>query len=202
MSFKRIICVLGIFLCAVLYAGSLEDVIQQAENAIAEKYKTPIAKKSAVKKLVAIIDDADLTDEQKIADLKKAFPEAFKKEELPLIFTPQVSYHIHSLALGYDIQESSTQTITTVDIFKKINSSKTQNESSEKKDIRSQHKVNVDVSAGNEFSLNPFTWLKILFDTKVKLSGSYTYGRDSVNQQSELWSRSQQEIFSRESSQI
>ena len=61
-------------MCTVLYAETLEEVIQQAENAIAEKYKTPIAKKSAEKKLLAIIKDSKLPDEQKIETIKKQFP--------------------------------------------------------------------------------------------------------------------------------
>ena len=121
VKWKKLLTAVLIVSCGVLCAESLLEVTEQVSMWIDKNWTHARTRQLANKQCDAIVLGQG-TDEEKIAKLKEKFPGAFQKEEKPLIFTPPVSWHIHSLALGYDIQESATQTVKTVDIFKNISS--------------------------------------------------------------------------------
>ena len=190
------------FFCGALYAAdNYYDIVNSVSSWIEKRYSTQRAKQAANNDLDKITG-SDRSKEEKIAEIKKAFPEAFHKEEKPLIFVPPVSWRIHSLALGYDIQESAIQTSKTIDIGKEIASKKSFQEVSKQENKKSQHNVTAGVSATVELPANPLSWLSGLKNSKIQLAGSYSYGREALSSSSELWSKSQQETFSRERTQI
>lgn len=103
--------IFGAIFPSMLFAGELENIIQQAENAIFEQYKTPLANKSASRKLVLILQDEKLSEYQKISKIKKEFLSVEKEEITPenaykLIFVPQLDWKIHSIAIAYNIQNT------------------------------------------------------------------------------------------------
>ena len=73
MKFKSIVCILGLVLSTVLCAESLYGVIGQAEQEIAKKYSTKIAQEYAQKALRTILDNPNMSDEEKINIIKKKF---------------------------------------------------------------------------------------------------------------------------------
>ncbi len=110
MNAKHVL-ILGAIFPSMLFAGELENIIQQAENAIFEQYKTPLANKSASRKLVLILQDEKLSESQKISKIKKEFLSLEKEEITPenaykLIFVPQLDWKIHSIAIAYNIQNT------------------------------------------------------------------------------------------------
>jgi len=201
VKWKKLLAAVLIVSCGVLCAESLLEVTEQVSMWIDKNWTHARTRQLANKQCDAIVLGQG-TDEEKIAKLKKEFSGAFQKEEKPLIFTTPVVWNIHSLSLGYDIQESASQTLKAVDISKEIASRKSSQTTTSQNNTTSTHDLKSNISAGNDFSLNPFSWLAKLLTTKVKLSGSYAYGRNSVKQTQELWSKSQQEIFSQESEYI
>ena len=121
---KKLLLFCLLFFCGALYAAdNYYDIVNSVSFWIEKRYSTQRAKQAANNDLDKITE-SDRSKEEKIAEIKKVFPEAFHKEEKPLIFVPPVSWRIHSLALGYDIQESAIQTSKTIDIGKEIASKK------------------------------------------------------------------------------
>ena len=195
------IVLISMFVISV-YSQEYIDALSKVELYINKFYpKGTLANKVALKKLDEIYKK-ETTEKEKINELKNEFPKAFGREEKPLIFTKPVSWNIHSLSLGYDIQESASSKIQKIDIYKYITTTKDSSENITENEIKSKTNVDNNIGAKNEISLNPLSWIQALFSTNVKLAGSYTYGSATIAQKSDLWSKSQQEIFSRESNQI
>ncbi|MCQ2353256.1 MAG: SEL1-like repeat protein [Victivallaceae bacterium] len=195
----------------VIVAGEFEDTIAAVENFIAQKYPTKRAQSSANGKLDKIIENQQLSEAEKITALKKEFPGAFSVAPAPikdnsLIYVPVVSYKIHSLSIGYDLQESASSQTKTVDIVKQVSEASAAHERSKGKSLVSQHQVGVGVDAKLETTLNPLRWLKDAFlsDTgsSLKVSAKYQYDRNATSNASELWSAKQQELFQRNHEQI
>ena len=196
IKWKSLLAAVLIVSCGVLCAEDFLEVVKHAEAHIKLQYdKESYAYKIAYDKIGKIYA-MQVDEKQKIALIKEAFPKAF--EEKPLIYLQPISWHIHSLALGYDIQESATSTRKVQDITKEIANIKSARNSSQQDTVRTNRNLTGGVSAGNDFSLNPFSWLSSLLNTKIKLSGSYAYGRNSSTQTAELWSKAQQNMFSQE----
>ena len=196
---KIFVLAMLLFCVAVMAAENLLDVADQAESYIRNKYRTgSVTRKAAEDILYGILSSQGKSDEEKIAEIKSKFPEAFQDQ--PLVYFPEVSYHIHSLGWSYDSTESATgretYSITTQD------RSQSQHDTSRRQQIQSRHQVDAKVSAQTELSLNPLRWLSNLAATKISLSGSYAYGRTSEDLETESWSSSQQESLSNESRRI
>ena len=192
--------------CAVGAAESYIDCIKQIEKWMIKEYsQTPIAYNVCKQKLAEIVK-SELSEEQKISQLKAKFPEAFLKEEKPLVFKTPLTWHIHSLSLGYDFKESASSTTREVDIFKEVKELKHKTGKAGEDAITQRHAlkagINSEVVAQANVSFNPFKWLDSGASGKIGASGSYAFGRDSVTQSSELWSVSQQQTFASEQSRI
>ena len=193
--------------CAVGAAESYIDCIKQIEKWMIKEYsQTPIAYDVCKQKLADIVNRPELTEEQKISQLKAKFPNAFVKEEKPLVFKTPLTWNIHSLSLGYDFKESASSTTREVDVFKEVNDLKHKTGKTGEEAITKRHAlkagINSDISVQANVSFNPFKWLDSGASGKIGASGSYAFGRDSVTQSSELWSASQQQTFAREQSRI
>ena len=81
------VCMLAVGIC---FAGIYEDTLEAMEQWISKRYEQGSrAWKSAERKLACIDEDEAESEEEKVAALKKEFPEAFQvapKEEKSLIF--------------------------------------------------------------------------------------------------------------------
>lgn len=63
------------------------------------------------------------TDQEKIAEMKKVFSPAFQKKEEKLIYKSPLTIKVHSLALGYDIDDSASQIGKSSNILDEVNTS-------------------------------------------------------------------------------
>ena len=203
-----------VFLFTAFFAFAAEDfadMVDKVESWIEKKYTNKKSKQIQKRKLDKICDNETKDEASKIIELKKTFPEAFQKEEKPLIYVNPLSWKIHSLSLGYDIKESVSSSVKTVDILNSLSQKETE---SSKTIIITEEKGHggVNIGAGVQGSagvnpnaagikVNPFDWLKILAYAKIRLSATYFCGRDSVKR-SELWSDRNKEIFLKKREQI
>lgn len=201
LSKKTLILSLFVFAGLISAADDYLETVDTVSKWIDEKYPHERTKKIANKKVDDIISKT-VSDAEKIRILKQEFPGAFLKEEKPLIFVPLISWRIHSLALGYDIQENAAQTTKTIDIGKEVSEKKGSSDSTKQDSRKSVHKGEVEVSANAGISANPFSWLSDLKKTRINLSGSYSYGHEALSSSSELWSESKQAAFKREQTRI
>ena len=230
---RWMILALTVFAFIAVFGESLRDVKKQVEIWINKEYKeTPVTLEDAIKDFKKICNDDSLTDEEKIAALRKGFPDAFPSQSL--IFQPPLSWRIHSLALGYDIKESAEAQVQTVDILSALE--KLERERSSISDTTTTTTRDRGWSATGELSgeagaklkgrfgihanlsFNPFKWLKgdadvgtrssleTEADAGIRLKGSlkgyYSYGKKTVDENRELWSARQQATFSREHQSI
>ena len=190
--------------CAVLFlitnadANDIVELISTVENWIDKSSYSQMAKNYEKGKLQRIIA-SDITDAEKIKLLKEKFPKAFQQE---LISPVPIFWRIHSLSLGYDIEERATSSKRTVNISEILHSNRSSNDWTQKTEKSSSHRINAGVSTDVNLSLNPLNWLNDLSKSKINLSGSYAYGRNTAQQTSEIWSKSQQELFTQKSSML
>ena len=179
-----------------IFGNDFLTEVAKIEMWINKKYsQAPITAKLALRKLEKIIEQNG--DEQtKLVQLRKTFPEALQRDEKPLIFMPIVLHNIHSLSIGYDIKDSATK----VDIIQAITSQKQNKKSSFTQTAGENVNVNTSLrgSAETRLSFNPFKWLSNLSDGGVRISGSFSAGRDAVSRRSQLWSQEEQNLFARE----
>lgn len=73
-------------------------------------------------KLLRIMQ-SNKTDQEKIAEMKKVFSPAFQKKEEKLIYKSPLTIKVHSLALGYDIDDSASQIGKSSNILDEVNTS-------------------------------------------------------------------------------
>ena len=71
-------------------------------------------------KLLRIMQ-SNKTDQEKIAEMKKVFSPAFQKKEEKLIYKSPLTIKVHSLALGYDIDDSASQIGKSSNILDEVN---------------------------------------------------------------------------------
>ena len=106
--------------CGALYAAdNYLETIDKASMWIDKKYTHQRTKNAANRELDKIVN-SEIGQAEIIQKIKKAFPEAFQIDEKPLIYLPPISWRIHSLSLGYDIQENASQTTKEVNISKEV----------------------------------------------------------------------------------
>lgn len=147
-------------LCA--FGESFEDELNRVETWINTNYRSgSLAHRSASEKLLNIYK-SEKPEEKKIADLRKTFPKAFPAAVMEsLIITEPLTWKIHSLSLGYDIQEGFATETKTVDIMKELAQQDTSRQDTDSvgktKTTSKGGGVKGDVTAG--VSLNPLNWL-------------------------------------------
>ena len=193
MGLKRfLLSVAGLCLAFCLAAEEYFDVRQRVQDWINTTY-TGETKEEALERLRRI-SRAAKDDEAKIADMKEAFPQAFRVVEKSLIVRKPLSWHVHSLALGYDIWDEETKTDRHVDIIKAHSDLSTLTTDTVRTDDKTKWGVEGYVGVDGKLSF-PFKWA-----ADIKGGGSLSFSHQSVSQQSKIWSRSQQQGLRREAS--
>ena len=192
---KKLLTVL--FAAAVfgVVGQSFEDELSRVETWINTTYRSsPRALKSATDKLDKICA-SEKNEQGKIAELRKTFPKAFPPAVIEnLIVTEPLVWKIHSLSLGYDIQEGSAAKTKTVDIEKEL-SQQDANRQDSKSDMTIDTKSRVfglkgDVSA--RVSLNPLNWLP---QTSGSISGHYEKNSSDRVESGSVWNEKKQQMF-------
>ena len=203
---KKLLFVTIFAVCGTVFsAEDYLDCIRLVNQWLDANYRgTPYAYKAGCEKLGKIIG-SDKPEIEKIAELKKAFPRAFKKEEKPLIVQQPLSWSVHSLSLAFDIKEGEIVTRSDVDVLDEVERMKASVERTDGRSKSSSHHgeagIGADAGANLSGSGNPFKWLGNA-QAKIGISGSYRFVQESVNKHSELWSESQQQTFSSEHKRI
>lgn len=73
MKLKAIICIFSILSTTILSAETLLDVIVEAEKTISKKYPTEMAQKYAKQSLAEILENNQLSEDEKIHEIKKKY---------------------------------------------------------------------------------------------------------------------------------
>ena len=178
-----------------MQAASYEDALFQVETWIQKKYpKNSLAKGSYEAKIKKIYE-SPANEEVKIQELHKIFPEAFEKNtDESLIVKPSVSWKVHSLAIGYDIKDSTTEEIKTVDIQKELEQKELIDETvqndktSKKRDKGYEGKISGSVKG-------IFIPLLITGKIEASISGHYEKSDSASSLSSSLWNKKQQALF-------
>ena len=95
---------------AMVWAGELEDIIQEAELKISHDYKTELARESALKKLRRIIENDQLSEAEQISRIKATFLKTAdwkpvtEQNAARLIHVAPLTWTIHSLGIEYDVK--------------------------------------------------------------------------------------------------
>ena len=105
---KRLAVLLAVAgLCAHGAFAELLEATAEAERALARRYTTGRARRLAEGRLDAILSDARLSDAEKEARIRAAFlaARALTPENAGelLLYTPPLSWRVHSLAVAYDL---------------------------------------------------------------------------------------------------
>jgi hypothetical protein len=94
-----------VFLClgmVCIFAGDLENHIQEAELHIDRTYKTVLSREVAIRKLKSIVFDESLSENDKIAAIRKTFLQQSLETITPnnahkLLFVRPLTWKIHSI---------------------------------------------------------------------------------------------------------
>ncbi len=195
------VLVVLLLLAGNVFAGEFADVIQQAELMIQEKYTTERARKSEFNKLDTIIDNQELTENEKIAEIRREFIHAQKFEitednAYSLIFSRPLTWVVHSIAIAYDV-DSKTKILVSGESLDSRNQLR---DFSDTRTMTKENTISLDVGLGLSLggsagvSFNPLSMLsaKASFDAQADASV-----KGSISQkEEELWSRQRQEKLS------
>ena len=135
----RIFCILMAIIALQLFGEKLIDIVDETERFIDRTYQGERARRLALDELDKIIHDKEKTDKQKIEEIQKEFLQPKNDDEeitesnaYRLIWTPPLSWDIHSIAIAYDVEKSSTHVISGETLDLKKTSRTEQNEKGEK----------------------------------------------------------------------
>ena len=188
---------------AFVWAGNYEDVLKEAEQVINERYTFPRSRKSAEEKLDEIINDKNLSQEDKITRIRQKFlmkSEAItERSAYNLVYTPLISWKIHSVSIGYDIDET-TQILVSEESLASSETAQTDSSEAEKRKQKStglEKERGGKVSADAEISasINPF---KFHANADVQISGiaAACEKTNETDSGSEVWSKRSQNSLS------
>ena len=201
MNAKHVL-ILGAIFPSMLFAGELENIIQQAENAIFEQYKTPLANKSASRKLVLILQDEKLSESQKISMIKKEFLSLEKEEITPenaykLIFVPQLIWKIHSIAIAYNIQNTKNILFSAQEMNKENATREKSQEANYGESQKTALQVGFSGGASGDLTLsfNPLKLLSSKAAFSAEANGSIKI--DDTHSEVSLWSKKNQLTLSK-----
>ena len=209
-SFMMLIFALMLSMAFVLLGEDLAEVVNEAELYIKKTYEGERARKIEEKKLDKILDDQQKTDQEKIEEIRREFlkkkheqekqeenqqealkpkkvDEIIEKNDDGLIWTPPLSWKIHSIAIAYDLEKTQTQVISAETIeSKKINHI----EASENGKKTANAKASSSgASMGGGVSWT--NWLKI--NPRFEMEAHASCKKDWDESKTELWSKSHQE---------
>ena len=198
----RIFCVLiVIVLMAIislqLIGENLIDVVDEAELFIERTYKGEMARQLAKTKLQNIVLDKEKTDRQKIEAIQKEFLQPKKDEEITeanayrLIWTPPLSWDIHSIAISYDVEKSDTRVISGETIETKKSNRMKSNENGGKSVTSETGSTGMATGLGYQTKISLAGLLTARPQFKVEAEGSHKTDWDESK--TELWSKSRQE---------
>ena len=183
------------FICIAfqMQAASYEDALNRVETWIQGKYPEKSLARDSYEVKLKKIYESSASEEVKIQDLHRVFPEAFLKKIIyeSLIVKSSVSWKVHSLAIGYDIKDSTTEEIKTVDIQKELEQREVINETvyNDKTSWKKNKGYNLTGNAGLRSVLLPF------FNGKASISGHYEKSDSTSSLSSSLWNPKQQALF-------
>lgn len=194
---KIILCVLVIFCTDIVQSGEYEDVLQDAELNIENKYKTELSKESAYNKLKGIIDDKTFSEKDKIARIRQLFLQDShetinEQNAYKLLYIQPLTWTVHSISIAYDI-DNTQQILLSGKLLD------TQEASSARKNSGTST-ISSFMGASAQFSMNADAKLNLSFNPLKLLSskGSFSAEADacikgdiSKNEQ-EIWSRERQ----------
>ena len=208
-----------------VFGQSFEDELSRVESWINATYQSgSLAYRSAKQKLQKIYDSPK-NEVEKITELQKTFPMVFSAAEIEnLIVMVPLTWKIHSLSLGYDIEEGAAMEAKTVDIVKELNqieASHGNNKSEIKTNTRDKgFGVKGDASAGvgvtgsidSEVGIKRFGDSPIRFSMKKSLdwflkakggiSGHYEKNSNDRVESGSVWSEKDQQMFQRNRERI
>jgi len=206
ICFKILLTTAFVLLNTCLLANEYLTALTTAQTWIDKNCQPGTIAHDEAIKILREIARKPIANEEKIKNIKKEFPRAFQRDEKTLIFVPPISWHIHSLTLAYDIKDSATTRSKTVDVFQDISKFHTAYDGQRKQraEARSSRFLfggKINLTGSLETSLQDLSWIKASTNLSTKLSSSYI-SYSNAEAQLELWSRSQQAVFSRESQRI
>src|SRR5574344_1403796 len=207
MNTMRLSLLTSLLLAGTAWAGEYENALLRVEQWINQTYPTgTLANQSAMKKLHKIAE-SDASESKKIASLKTDFPSVPGEKnpvvEEDLLARPPILWNVHSLSIGYDIKESTTQTRTVTSIFDELHTQEASHVNERSHEQKSSHNVGAHVGANLKLSLNPLSWVKEIFKNSesssgISLGGHYDYDRKNSSAENELWSQKKQDLCRRE----
>ena len=193
-----------------LIAENLDEVVDEAEKAINQKYpnEASIAHRLKIKELEDIVF-SDKSEEEKIAAIRAKYPstsslklptESEQSNDLSsLVFRPPLQWQIQSIEIAYDIDSVTTLLFSAESLYQE-GSSKNREDSKGESDvtrINAGSKTQLDVDVGGEFSIkgwNPLDWFKAKAGFQWVTSGNA--GIDYTKTKSSQWNERAQRALS------
>ncbi len=190
---KVILCILTVFFVIQLAGENLIDVVNEAELHIRKIYNGELAQKLAMDKLQHIALDIQKTDEAKMEEIRREFLTPKKEDEITetnayrLIWTPPISWNIHSIAIAYDVDKTYTHVIS----GETLESKKITHIKSNEKGKKSATGKAASVGTSMEGGVSWTSWLKI--NPRIQKEAHVNYKADWNESKTELWSKQWQE---------
>ena len=179
-----------VFVAAVftVFGQSFEEELNRVETWINSTYRSsPRALKYANKRLDSICN-SQKSEQEKMAELCKTFPEAFS------IIVRELTWKIHSLDIAYDIQEGSAAETKITKGVKILDSLETGHQNS-----KSDQEIK-KTSGG--FGLQGSVNLNWLPKASGSISGHYENNSSGRSERGSAWSKKEQQVYQRNREKI
>ena len=198
---KRAAIVLFVLACGGLGVGaSLLEVTAEAERVIDARYPTERSHKMALRRLDGILNDEKLPDAEKEKRIRAEFLSARMTELTDanaadvLLYTPVLSWRIHSLAIAYDV-EGRFESIVSRERFADTASTSTTSGAAERTNTKSGTDTSeISGAAGGEAGLGFGYFPKVSFSIEGK--AAFTKASNTASARSSAWSRQDQKALS------
>ncbi len=198
---KRAAIILFVLACGGLGVGaSLLEVTAEAERVIDARYPTERSHKMALRRLDGILNDEKLPDAEKEKRIRAEFLSARMTELTDanaadvLLYTPVLSWRIHSLAIAYDV-EGRFESIVSRERFADTASTSTTSGAAERTNTKSgTDTLEISGAAGGEAGLGFGYFPKLSFSIEGK--AAFTKASNTASARSSAWSRQDQKALS------
>ncbi len=191
---KRMLAFLVVGFSIQLAFSALLETTSEAERIIDSRYATERSHRMALKRLDAILDDANLSDAEKERRIRTAFLALCELTSENagdlLLYTPILSWRIHSLAVAYDL-DGRYESIVSRDRLAESKASQTVGSNAEKtqsdnKTVTGETSGNLHAEAGLMFGI--FPKLTANADAKAMKTSSNTSSTGNTS----AWTRQDQ----------
>ncbi len=180
--------------------ASLLEVTAEAERVIDARYPTERSHKMALRRLDGILNDEKLPDAEKEKRIRAEFL-SVRMTELTdanaadvLLYTPVLSWRIHSLAIAYDV-EGRFESIVSRERFADTASTSTTSGAAERTNTKSGTDTSeISGAVGGEAGLGFGYIPKVSFSIEGK--AAFTKASNSASARSSAWSRQDQKALS------